>query len=51
MIVKQLGSAGTADPLNQRATQGWKATHVAEILSDLFMVRVEHTTPYERGEN
>ncbi len=51
MIVKQLGSAGTADPLNQRATQGWKATHTAEILSDLFMVRVEHTTPYERGEN
>jgi N4-gp56 family major capsid protein len=51
MIVKQLGSAGTADPLNQRATQGWKATHVAEILSDLFMVRVEHTTPYQRGAN
>jgi N4-gp56 family major capsid protein len=51
MIAKQLGSAGTADPLNQRATQGWKATHTAEILSDLFMVRVEHTTPYERGEN
>jgi N4-gp56 family major capsid protein len=51
MIVKQLGSAGTADPLNQRATQGWKATHVAEVLSELFMVRVEHTTPYERGAN
>lgn len=51
MIVKQLGSAGAADPLNQRATQGWKATHTAEILSDLFMVRVEHTTPYQRGSN
>ena len=25
-IVKQLGSGGTADPLNQRATAGWKAT-------------------------
>ena len=25
-IVKQLGSAGTADPPNQRATAGWKAT-------------------------
>jgi N4-gp56 family major capsid protein len=51
MIVKQLGSAGASDPLNQRATQGWKATHTAEILSDLFMVRVEHTTPYQRGAN
>lgn len=25
-IVKQLGSGGTADPLNQRASAGWKAT-------------------------
>jgi N4-gp56 family major capsid protein len=50
-IVKQLGSAGAADPLNQRATSGWKATHTAEILSELFMVRVEHTTPYQRGAN
>jgi N4-gp56 family major capsid protein len=50
-ISKQLGSAGTADPLNQRATAGWKATHTAEILSDLFMVRVESTTPFERGAN
>ena len=25
-IVKQMGSAGTSDPLNQRATCGWKAT-------------------------
>lgn len=40
-IVKQLGSAGTADPLNQRATAGWKATHVAKILVDEYMVRVE----------
>jgi N4-gp56 family major capsid protein len=50
-IIKQLGSAGTADPLNQRATSGWKATHVAEILTDAYMVRVEHTSPYERGAN
>ena len=28
-IVKQLGSSGTADPLNQRATAGWKLTKVA----------------------
>lgn len=51
MIVKQLGSAGAGDPLNQRATQGWKSTHCAEVLSDLFMVRAEHTSPYQRGAN
>lgn len=40
-IVKQLGSGGSADPLNQRATVGWKATKTAEILVDEYMVRVE----------
>lgn len=41
-IVKPLGSAGTADPLEQRATSGWKATFVAKILNDDFIVRIEH---------
>lgn len=41
-IVKPLGSAGSADPLDQRATSGWKATHTAVILNDSFMVRIEH---------
>jgi N4-gp56 family major capsid protein len=41
-IVKPLGSGGTADPLNQRATSGWKATFVAKILNDAFLVRIEH---------
>lgn len=41
-IVKPLGSAGTADPLEQRATSGWKATFVAKILNDAFMIRIEH---------
>lgn len=40
-IIKQLGSAGTADPLEQRATAGWKATKVAERLVEEYMVRVE----------
>lgn len=40
-IVKQLGSGGTADPLNQRATQGWKCHHFAKILADEYMVRIE----------
>lgn len=41
-IVKPLGSAGSADPLDQRATSGWKATFVAKILNDAFLVRIEH---------
>lgn len=42
-ILKQLGSGGTADPLNQRATVGWKATHTAEILIPQYLVRIETT--------
>jgi N4-gp56 family major capsid protein len=40
-IIKQLGSAGTADPLNQRSTVGWKAMKTAEILLQPYMIRVE----------
>ena len=36
-IVKGLGSSGTADPLNQRATVGWKMWQVARILNDAFI--------------
>lgn len=46
-IVKQKGSAGTSDPLNQRATVGWKATQTAEILSNEFLVRIETTCSYK----
>lgn len=42
-IVKQLGSSGTADPINQRATCGWKATKVAELLVPQYLVRIETT--------
>ena len=40
-IVKPLGSSGTADPLNQRSTSGWKASFVSKILQQLFMIRIE----------
>lgn len=36
-IVKAYGSGGTSDPLNQRATSGWKLTHACRILNDNFM--------------
>jgi len=42
-VVKGFGSAGTADPLNQRATAGWKFFHTARILNDSFLVRVNCT--------
>lgn len=42
-IVKQLGSSGTADPLDQRATVGWKAMKTAEILIPQYIVRIETT--------
>ena len=38
-IVKPLGAGD--DPLNQRATSGWKAATTAIILNDAFMVRGE----------
>ena len=40
-IVKQKGSAGTADPLDQRSSIGWKAITTAEILVPQYMVRYE----------
>lgn len=40
-FVKQRGSAGTADPIDQRSTVGWKATKTAEILVQQYMVRIE----------
>lgn len=41
-IVKPLGSAGTNDALNQRATSGWKLSFVGKILQQPWIVRVEH---------
>ena len=46
MIIKPKGSSGTADPLNQRSTMGWKATKAACILTDAYMVRVETASKY-----
>lgn len=40
-IVKPLGSAGSADPLDQRASIGWKAFQLPKILNNNFMVRIE----------
>jgi len=50
-IVKQLGSAGTADPLNQRATVGWKATKTAVRLLEENIVRIETTSSVNGAAN
>ena len=50
-ITKQLGSAGTADPLNQRATVGWKATKTAERLVEQYMVRIETCSEFDTDAN
>ena len=43
-IIKPHGSAGTSDPLDQRATVGAKvAAYAATILNELWILRIEHT--------
>ena len=43
-IVKQLGYGD--DPLNQRASVGWKGLKTAERLVEQYMVRIESTSKY-----
>lgn len=45
-IIKQCGSSGTADPLDQRSTVGWKASKCTERLVEEYMVRVESGCSY-----
>lgn len=45
-IVKQKGSAGTADPLDQRATAGWKAIKTAVRLVEQYGLRIEHCSTF-----
>ena len=46
VIVKQKGSAGSADPLDQRSTVGWKAIYATKILIPEYIVRVESCSAY-----
>ena len=50
-IVNQLGSAGSADPLKQIASVGWKATKTAERLVETYMVRIESASTFNSGAN
>ena len=40
-IIKQKGSAGTSDPLDQRSSIGWKAIKTAERLVEPYLLRIE----------
>lgn len=42
-IVKPLGASGTADPLNQRGTVGYKWPFATRILNDNFITRITST--------
>jgi N4-gp56 family major capsid protein len=46
IIVKELGSAGTSDPLNQRGTIAWKLTHIAAILNSAWIRDLEHLNDF-----
>lgn len=50
-FVKQKGSGGTTDPIDQRSTVGWKATKVTERLIEQYMVRIESTSTYNGDAN
>lgn len=50
-IIKQLGSAGTGDPINQRASVGWKAALTACVLAEEAIVRLETTSTYDSESN
>lgn len=45
-IIKELGSSGAADPLNQRGTQGWKTSHGVGIICQTNMVRIESASTF-----
>ena len=40
-IIKQIGSSGVADALDQRGSIGWKAIKTAEILVEPYLMRIE----------
>lgn len=47
VIVKNLGSAGTEDPLDQRSSVGWKTTgYCTKIVYNEYIVRVEVCSEY-----
>lgn len=46
IIAKQLGSAGADDPLDQRATVGWKMSLATSVLNNTWIRDLEHTNAF-----
>lgn len=47
MIIKQKGSGGTSDPLEQRSTVGWKVSgYSAKVLMPEYIVRIESCSAF-----
>lgn len=46
-IIKQKGSAGTADPLDQRSSIGWKAIKTGKVLVPEYIIRIPSVTTYQ----
>lgn len=46
MIIKQLGSAGADDPLNQRATIAWKMSLQTSVLNSAWLLDLEHVNSF-----
>ena len=49
-IIKQKGSAGTADPLDQRSSVGWKAIKTAKVLIPDYIRNVMSCSPRYSGK-
>lgn len=47
-IIKQLGSSGVSDALNQRSSVGWKSLKTAEILIPSYIQRFECCSDFSR---
>lgn len=46
IIAKQLGSAGAADPINQRATVAWKMALATTVLNSAWVRDLEHVNAF-----
>jgi len=49
IILKQLGSAGASDPLNQRGTLAWKAVLTPEVLNPFWVHVLRHTNAFSNS--
>ena len=49
IILKQVGSAGSSDPLNQRGSLAWKMTLTSEVLNADWIRILKHTNTFSNS--